>query len=141
MVDKTILDQAKAFLCWDMFRDLSIQLVEVQEAVSYYYPPLKRSSIIVYYERGNKDFSLPLFFLFHEVGHYLRFHEMREAGREDDFQKMIDIPTGPAKITFEEESWSKGRAVFERFVRQYRLGESQKKQNDRIDRNSISSYR
>lgn len=140
-ITKTILDQAKAFLCWDIFRDLSIQLVEVQEVVSYYHPPLDRSSIIVYYERGNKDFSFPLFLLFHEVGHYLQFHEMRENGREDDFQEMIDNPTGPANIKFEEESWSKGKRIFEKFIKIQNLDESLLKDYDRAAEESIRSYR
>ena len=84
---------------------------------------------------------MPLFFLFHEVGHYLRFHEMQEAGREDDFQKMIDIPTGPAKITFEEESWSKGKWVFEQFIRKQNLDETLLKHYDRVAKESIRSYR
>jgi hypothetical protein len=37
MIQKSILDGAKAFLCWDEFPDMAIQLVALQNAVGYYY--------------------------------------------------------------------------------------------------------
>lgn len=140
MVNKPILDQAKAFLCWDMFPGLVIQLIEVQEAVSYFLPPSGRNTIVVYYERGNPDFSLPLFFLFHEVGHYLQFKDMEKAGKQSDFWEIINIPTGSSKITFEEESWSMGRGIFRRFIQKHGLDEQLLKYYNKVARRCVDSY-
>lgn len=140
MVNKAILDKAKAFLCWDVFPDLSIQLVELNGPVSYYYPPSERNTIILHYERGNPNFSFPLFLLFHEVGHHLQFQEIQKNGAESDFWKIINVPTGPSKTKFEKEGWNKGRGVFEQFIRKHELEESLLKDYDRVAQNSIESY-
>ena len=141
MITKDLLDQAKAFLCWDVFPDISIQLVEMKTAVSYYYPPSDRSTIVVYYERGSDDFSLPLIFLFHEAGHHLQYLERKKTGGESEFWERIDIPTGPFKAAFEQESWNRGRVLFETFVQTCGLDESQLKRYDSVAGQSIESYR
>jgi len=141
MVAKTILDQAKSFLCWDIFPDLTIQLIELKEAVSYFYPPFARSTIIVYYERGNTDFFVPLFHLFHESGHLLQFEEMRKAGRESDFWEAVNTTTGPSKVAFEKESWERGKKLLEKFVRGNNFKNSLLKKYDAYAEKSIRSYR
>ncbi len=141
MVNKTILDQAKAFLCWDLFSDLSIQLVEIQEAISYFYPPSNRNSIILHYERGNPDFSISLFLLFHEVGHYLQFGDMRKAGEEAAFWDQTNTPTGPDKVMFEKVCWEKGRAILKQFVEKQSLDASLLREFDQFADRSTESYR
>ena len=141
MVSKVILDKAKAFLCWDVFSDLSIQLIETQEAVSYFHPPASRSTILLYYERGNPDFSFPLFLLFHEAGHYLQYQEFQMQGRESEFWQIIDTPTGPEKAAFEKQTWDKGRELFKKFVQEHDLEASLLKEYDNKARKSIRSYR
>jgi len=116
MIRKDILDRAKAYLCWDIFTDLSIQMVELQEAVSYFYPPSDHQTIVVFYERGNPDFSVSLFLLFHEAGHCLQLQEMMENGRELDFWKKIHLPTGTDRENFERESWAKGKNLLREFI-------------------------
>jgi len=140
MINKALLDEAKAFLCWDVFPNLSIQLVEFNGPVSYYYPPSERNTIILHYERGNPNFSFPLFLLFHEAGHLLQFKEMQTNGTESDFWKIINVPTGLSKTKFEKEGWSKGRVVFQQFIRKHRLEEALLKDYDRVAQNSIESY-
>lgn len=141
MVNKAVLDKAKAFLCWDTFPDISVQLIETQKAVSYFHPPAGRSTIIVYYERGNSDFSFPLFLLFHEAGHYLQYREMEMQGRESEFWRIIDTPTGPEKAAFEKQAWEKGREAFKTFVQEQGLEASLLKEYDKTARKSIRSYR
>ena len=141
MVTKDHLDQAKAYLCWDVFPNLSIQLVEMKAAVSYYYPPSDRSTIVVYYERGSDDFSLPLIFLFHEAGHHLQYLERKKTGEESTFWESNDIPTGPVKVEFEQESWNRGRMLFQTFIQTTGLEESLLKRYDSVASQSIESYR
>ena len=141
MVNKSILDRAKAFLCWDLFPDLSIQLVEIKKAVSYFYPPSNRNTIIIHYERGNPDFSIPLFFLFHEVGHYLQYRDMRKVGEEAAFWNQTNTPTGTDKVIFEKACWEKGRAILKQFVEKQSLEASLLNRFDQFADRSTESYR
>ena len=116
MIGREIIDRAKAYLCWDIFPELNFQLVELQKAVSYFYPPSGHQTIIVFYEKGNPDFSVPLFLLFHEAGHCLQYQEMIESSHESDFWCKINLPSGPDRVSFEKESWAKGKILLREFI-------------------------
>jgi hypothetical protein len=141
MIIKSILNQAKAYLCWDLFQNLTIQLVEIKKAVSYFYPPSQQYTIIIYFEKGATDFSIPLYLLFHEAGHYLQYQDFNIQEREKDFWKIINTPTGPDKAAFEKESWIKGRVILEGFLRKQGLDNSILKQYDMYADQCILSYK
>jgi len=140
MVTKTILYQAKAFLCWDTFPDLSIQLVEFKEATSYFYPPSQRSSIVVYYQEGKADFSVPLFLLFHEAGHCLQFEDRRKANEETTFWENAHVPTGSGRARFEEEGWNRGKVLFKKFIARTNLNERLLDAYEKYAKKSMESY-
>jgi hypothetical protein len=141
MVSKAVLDQAKAFLCWDVFPNLTVQLIEMGKAVSYFHPPFNRCTILIYYEKRNPDFRAPLFLLFHEGGHYLQYQEMEKAEKEAEFWKIVHATTGAEKMDFEEKSWQRGRDLFEQFVGKNKLHPSLLSEYDLYARKCIESYR
>lgn len=123
MIPKTLLDGAKAFLCWDMFPDLAIQLVELQNAAAYYYPPGGGlQSIVLFYDPEQRDFSEPLFLLFHEAGHACQWRQMQAGGRGGLFTPLMALDTGPEKVAFEREAWCLGQVLFQRFREKKGLG-------------------
>jgi hypothetical protein len=123
MISKALLDAAKAFLCWDVFPDLAIQLVPLQHAVAYYYPPAgSLQSIVLFYDPAPRDFSEPLFLLFHEAGHACQWRQMQGSGRGGLFARLMALDTGPEKISFEAEAWRLGEELFRRFAEQRGLG-------------------
>ncbi len=101
MIPKSLLDAAKAFLCWDVFPDLAIQLVALQNAVAYYYPPGGGlQSIVLFYDPAQRDFSEPLFLLFHEAGHACQWRQMQAGGRGGLFARLMTLDAGPEKVCF-----------------------------------------
>jgi hypothetical protein len=123
MIAKSLLDAAKAFLCWDVFPDLAIQLVALQNAVAYYYPPGgSLQSIVLFYDPAQRDFSEPLFLLFHEAGHACQWRQMQADKQEVLFERLMTIDTGPEKVSFEAEAWRLGQELFRRFEEQRGLG-------------------
>ena len=141
MVSKEILNQAKAFLCWDTFPGLTVQLIEMREAVAFFYPPSKKPTIIQYYERGTDDCSIPLFHLFHEAGHYLQFAGLQEEGGAPDFWTIIEQPTGKERYNFEKESWTLGRDLFSKFLNKCKLSPLLLNDYDQYANRSVESYR
>ena len=140
-LDFSILAAAKAYLCWDTFPDLSIQLVEMQDAVSFYYPPGRRGSIVCYTAPNCKDVSIPLFHLFHEAGHHEQYTEVKGTEDEARFRELVDTPTGEAKAAFEQISWKKGRKIFARFLEVHHLPTALLAAYDRYGRICVESYR
>ena len=140
MVSKSILDRAKAFLCWDRFPRLSIQLVALAGPVSYFHPPSPLCSIIVYYDRRDPDFSAPLFLLFHESGHYVQYRRYRAAGRKNEFWEIVNTPTGQVKTAFEKEGWDQGRQLLEQFIAKQDLNSSLLEEYDRFAAKNTESY-
>jgi len=122
MISKSVLTSAKAFLCWDVFKNLSVQLVPVHNAVAYYYPPQNaHHGIVLFYTPGAPDLCEPLFLLFHEAGHARQWAELCAQNRKDYFQEMIDRDKGTEKMTFEKEAWDTGRRLLEQFLRKEQL--------------------
>ena len=123
MISKALLDAAKAFLCWDVFPDLAIQLVALQNAVAYYYPPGGGlQSIVLFYDPVQRDFSEPLFLLFHEAGHACQWRRMQTGNRQGLFARLMTLDAGPEKVFFEAEAWRLGEELFRRFVEKKDLG-------------------
>lgn len=117
MITKSVLDHAKVYLCWDRFPELSIQLVELQEAVAFFYPSAsQRESIVLFYQESNQDFREPLFLLFHEVGHLLQFYEFKKDRKLRPYRDLMEAVEGQEKVTFEKEAWERGRIVLSEFL-------------------------
>ena len=122
MIDKSVLDAAKAFLCWEAFDGLSVQLVAVQNAVAYYYPPGNPChAVVLFYLEESRDFSEPLFLLFHEAGHAKQWSEMQAQKKTDLFQRMISATEGREKLDFEKQAWEIGMRLFADFLRKEKL--------------------
>jgi len=121
MIEKSLLDKAKAYLCWDCFSGLVIQLIPMTFPVSYYYPPSKKHTILIFFDPNERDFSKPLFSLFHEAGHYEQFIEMKNMGNANSFWEKIDETSGPEREAFERDGWERGRVLLKQFLEKYKL--------------------
>jgi len=142
MVLKSVLDQAKSFLCWDTFPDLTIQLIELEETAAYFYPPSsQQSTILVFYRKQAADFSRPLFLMMHEAGHLLQYEEWEKDGRVSDFWKVLNESGGSIKAAFERESWDWGRDLLEDFIAKNGLDEDLLEAYERYAGRCIQSYR
>ncbi|MFO7888838.1 MAG: hypothetical protein R6V04_00705 [bacterium] len=141
MVSKTIIHKAKSFLCWDIFSDLSVQLIEIQETVSYFLPPSRQSTIIIYHKKGTIDLTLPLFHLFHEAGHLIQFNEMDSKQGSKTFWDYVNTPTGKEKIQFEKLGWQKGHTLLKKFIKTEKLDPDILEQYDVYATKSIETYR
>jgi len=141
MTGKSILDQAKAYLCWDIFRNMNIQLVGIQSDAAYFFPPRKDdATIVVFYRDGNEDMSRPLFLLFHEAGHWVQFAEYRERGREKEFYHIINSPTGTDRYCFEKQAWAEGGILLRDFAEKHHLPVEWLDRFDRYAEESLASY-
>ena len=141
MVSKAILDRAKAFVCWDALQQTSIQLVELRGSSAYFYPPSsEKCSIVVFHEGAGADCTNPLLFLFHETGHCIQFHRMKEQGDDKRFYAMMNISSGDERISFERESWQLGRTLLQRFMEEQDLDDSLLSAYDRLAAESIQTY-
>lgn len=117
MISFQVLKEAKAFLCWEVCKDLGVQLVPMRPAVAYYYPPRNpRHAIVVFYNPGSRDLSEALFLLFHEAGHAMQWMRLSVEDKADYFHAMIDADKGVEKTAFEQEAWDRGREFLEKFV-------------------------
>lgn len=142
MIGFQMLKEAKAFLCWEVFTDLSVQLVPMRPAVAYYYPPRNmRHAIVVFYHPGSHDFSEALFLLFHEAGHAVQWMKLSAEDKADYFYEMIDTDKGTSKTAFEQEAWERGRVFLERFVSAKCLDPELVALYDLYGRASLLSYR
>ena len=117
MIKKDMVIAAKQFLCWDTFPDLTIQLIEVVEPVSYFFAPKPDSAaILLFMKSENGDYSKSLFLLFHEVGHYLQLCDFQKNDQITQYWDLVEKASGTKKIQFEESAWLKGRKHFIQFI-------------------------
>jgi hypothetical protein len=124
-----------------MFPDLAIQLVALQHAVSYYYPPGgSLQSIVLFYDPAQHDFSEPLFLLFHEAGHACQWRQMQEGSRSDLFARLMTLDAGPEKVSFEAEAWRLGQNLFRGFGEKKGLGPELAEQLAAYGRHCTESY-
>jgi hypothetical protein len=121
MISFETVKRAKAFLCWDCYDDLSVQLIPVRESTAFYYPPAQIGSIVLFYHPDAKDFISPLCLLFHEAGHHAQYQTWLKDNRSDIFWERLHTPTGPDKIQFEKESWDLGRTLFHKFLQKEKM--------------------
>ena len=142
MVSKDILARAKQYLCWDLFQDLSIQLIEVTGSVSYFFAPQDdRSTILLFLKPIDGDYSESLFLLFHEVGHYMAYRLLKQSNDESQYWRLVSEVSGPDKLQFERHAWERGREYFERFVEQEVLsGGDLLAQYDVVAQRSLHTY-
>ncbi|HHS13054.1 MAG TPA: hypothetical protein ENN03_04715 [bacterium] len=139
-IGKEVLDRAKAFLCWDVFEDLTIQLIEIQESVSFYYPPFQQGTIILYYQGGIRDFRIPLFHLFHEAGHVLQFKQWEQTGKAIRFYGTMDLPKGLKRTAFEKDASEKGRDLLIRFMEKRKQPHQLIAEYDAWSRSAAATY-
>jgi len=117
MIDKSVLFEAKAFLCWDKFPQLSIKLIPINEAVAFFYPSKKNiSTINIFYEKDTQDFSKAIFLLFHEAGHLQQWHNLSDLNREDEFWRLVEQDKGEQKNLFELQAWAFGESLLSEFI-------------------------
>ncbi|MCJ7812462.1 hypothetical protein MUP95_03975, partial [bacterium] len=109
------------------------------ETISYFHPPFNRSTIIIFYKKS-PDYSIPLFHLFHEVGHYMQYEKMQQTGRESLFWQNINTPTGSSRVAFEKESWQEGKVYLSQFIEKSGLDQSLLSKYDQYAKTSIESY-
>ena len=124
MAAKQLLDQAKAFLCWDTFPDLTVKLIPLEQPVAFYTPPsANRHTITLFYPVPCDDYWPVLFLLFHEIGHYRQFQTSCTQGKESRFWECVNMAAGEEKIEFEAESWELGKRVFTDFLSHHHFSE------------------
>jgi hypothetical protein len=117
MVIKQLLDQAKAFLCWDTFPDLTIKLIPLEHPTAFYTPPVSnRHTITLFYPVPCDNFRPLLFLLFHEIGHYRQFQALHARGADAYFWECVNMANGKEKVAFEEESWKFGKDLLAEFL-------------------------
>ena len=141
MISKSTLQKAKSFLCWEVFSRLSIQLIEKQKSISYFFPPAKQSTIIVFYPQQATDFTIPLFHLFHEAGHLVQYKDMYNTDKSEAFWKYVNTPTGREKMKFEKKGWQKGHTLLEKFISRENLDSNILEQYDAYALESTETYR
>ena len=118
MITKDILVTAKQYLCWNLYQDLSLQLIELEEPVSYFFAPqLKQSTILLFLKSNNGDYRESLFLLFHEVGHYLQFKSWVQDGLESLYWQQVAEIGGAKKLQFEFEAWDLGKKILIDFIK------------------------
>jgi hypothetical protein len=122
VIAKSLLAQAKAFLCWDKFPNLTIKLVPLQDPVAFYYPPSPTShTIVIFYPAQHDDVSQALFLLFHEIGHYRQFQEYHQQAKDRQFEEVMNMVEGTEKARFEREAWECGAVLLAQFLKQVDL--------------------
>lgn len=117
MISQSILFEAKAFLCWEKFPDLSIKFMSIEEAIAFFYPPAKNvMTINLFYKKNTKDYSLALCLLFHEAGHLQQWRILTAQNRADEFERCTNLDKGEQKIQFEREAWQLGGELLNEFL-------------------------
>ena len=142
MLSKAILDQAKAFLCWEIFDSLNIQLIELSLPAAHFFPASStQNTIVIFFEGGTSDFSRPFFLLFHEAGHCKQLLQWRKQGREEDFRRAVNDVSGSKRINFEKESWLLGKDLLEQFICERGISAGVLEQYDHFATQSITTYK
>ncbi|HEX9972763.1 MAG TPA: hypothetical protein VGD14_11890 [bacterium] len=126
MIDKSTLFQAKAFLCWDKFPDLSIKLIPIEKSAAFFHPPAGDvATINLFYEKDNIDFTRDICLLFHEAGHLKQWKNFCSEHRELNFWQLLDLDKGDEKAKFEREAWDFGAIFLNEFAQENNLVFSQ----------------
>lgn len=124
MLSKHLLFEAKAYLCWDAFPQLSVQLIPIDRSVAYYYPPTpQHHNIVIFYNPKEADFAEALFLLFHESGHVRQWKRYQQRGEIQYFYECLNRSNGQQKQIFEQEAWRYAEELLHRFCREKALDE------------------
>ena len=116
-ITQALLFEAKAYLCWNANKDLSIQLVPDDKIPAYFIPKNNTmNSIILFYKGDGTDIAGSFFLLFHEAGHLQQFNENPET-----FQNMMNCDNGANKQHFEKQAWQNGRELLHQFLQAQQL--------------------
>ena len=92
------------------------------------------------FHKGNDDYTIPLYLLFHEAGHSLQYREMTENGTESRFHTLINIPTGPERVAFESQSWKIGKELLTLFMAKNDLNSNILLRYENFAQKSIRTY-
>lgn len=117
MIKQAVLFEAKAFLCWDKFPNLSIKLIPIEKVVSFFYPPtMDVATINLFYEKDAKDFSQTICLLFHEAGHFRQWQKFSANNQAAEFWHIMNRDKDEQKIQFEREAWQFGEELLGEFL-------------------------
>lgn len=130
-LNKAHLDRAKAFLCWDKFPDLSIQLIELGEAVGYFVPPAKLGTLFLFYSKTDANKNNALFLLFHEAVHYLQYQAGSFVSAFDSQENLVER---------ERNAWTLGRQLFLEYLEKESLPLDLEDGYDLFSQQSIQTY-
>ena len=116
-VSLSLLQEAKSYLCWDVFPGLAMQLVPIENTTAWYFPPEKElDRIFVFYRDDAKSLAEALFYLFHEAGHLVQKQSFEQNRDMHEFQKMLELDRGARKAAFEQQAWALGEPLLERYL-------------------------
>ena len=122
LVSKNLLFDAKAYVCWDVFSHLSVQLIPLETAVAFYYPPKNPNhTIVVFYLQSATDFAEPLFLLFHECGHVKQWQEFQQRNNTAQFYSNLNSPNLQEKQQLEIQAWQYAETLLRDFLRQQNM--------------------
>ena len=117
MISQTVLFEAKAFLCWEKFPNLTIKLIPIDEAIAFFYPPTPDLlTINLFYEKNSPDFSRALCLLFHEAGHVIQWQNFSDHNQTEQFWNNIQQDRGEKKVQFESQAWNWGEQLLAEFL-------------------------
>ncbi len=118
-IDKSVLFNAKSFLCWDIDQHLAIQLVPLQKSVAYFYPKENQyHTIVVFYDDTLNDLWEPLYYLFHEAGHLCQYDYYSNSGKKEEFDADLNSKS-QTKVDFERKAWEHGGRLLSDFIFKY----------------------
>lgn len=141
MISKSILNQAKSFLCWEKFSDLSITLIQLDHAIGFYYPPKTAlHTILLFYEKNQNDFTKPLCLLFHEAGHLVQYNQYDKTGTKNQYQEHLNSRDTDQRLKFEEDAWRLGKSLFTEFCARYQIGTHLIEDYDSYQKECLNTY-
>lgn len=125
IIGRSLLFEAKAFLCWEKFNQLSIKLIPIDEAVAFFYPPTGEfATIHLFYKSETQDFTSSVCLLFHEAGHFQQWQQWSNQGKGDEFWRSLNLDKGDEKIKFEREAWEHGHRLLQEFIERLNIKSS-----------------
>ncbi|MBN2009707.1 hypothetical protein JW960_10230 [candidate division KSB1 bacterium] len=118
LISKSVRDQAKAFLCWDYDKNLTIQLIPLHSEVAYFFPPARDlSTIFIFYPAHCTNFLNSICYMFHEVGHFEQFKKRKASSTKNSFIDEIQFDKGEQRLAFETEAWDLGAGILKIFLK------------------------
>ncbi len=122
LISKQMLFDAKAYVCWDVFSHLSVQLIPLDQPVAYYYPPQNPNhNIVVFYFASASEFAEPLFLLFHECGHVKQWKALQKGRNTSQFYASLNAADYNEKQQFEIQAWQHAEQLLADFLLQQYL--------------------